>query len=547
MLWRATPIDGRIGLLAARVRLLMALVRPLAAIGLALGLATAHGQSLESAISPGAVHKTHAKIEHECAKCHTRFRPSAQPGLCLACHREIAADQRQGTGFHGHAGDAPCRQCHTDHRGRDGQTVILDEKTFDHRLTDFQLRGAHRDKTCAGCHRAGKKHREAPSDCVSCHRGNDKHRGNLGPRCETCHGEETWKTARFDHGRTRFPLLHRHVQVRCADCHVDERYAGTARDCVACHRADDAHKGHNGPRCETCHSEQDWRSTLFRHDRDTSYPLLGRHQGVTCTTCHRAPLYKQRPASQCAACHQQDDTHGGTLGSACATCHHPTGWRGRNFEHDVATVFPLKARHRSVKCDSCHTAPGLREKPPLACVGCHVRDDRERGHKGRYGGRCETCHNEQAWRDIHFEHARDTRFPTAGRHRQVNCDACHRAGPYQAKADSRCHSCHKEDDIHFGSFGEQCEHCHLADDWRKISREATDRYCRGRETPTAGQTSAENRDRKPDDKHAGPHEKKTEDRLNVDFWIPYCVADLRATARPPRRPTATPAEKGRQP
>lgn len=538
MSWPATRIN-RNGSIDCHRRLNSWLSRALATLGLAIGLSSAHGQSLESAISPGAVHQAHVKIEHECAQCHTRFRPGAQPGLCLTCHRDIAADLRQGAGYHGRAGDAPCRQCHTDHRGRDGQIIVLDEKTFDHRRTDFQLRGAHRAKACGGCHRAGTKHREAPADCVSCHRGNDKHRGNLGPRCDSCHSEETWKTGRFDHARTRFPLLHQHARARCADCHADERYAGTARECIACHRADDAHLGRHGPRCETCHTEQDWHSVIFRHDRDTAYPLLGRHQEVSCAACHRAPIYKQRPATQCSACHQQDDAHGGTLGNACANCHQPAGWRGRNFDHDLGTIFPLKARHRVVKCERCHLAPGLREKPPVNCVGCHGRDDRERGHQGRYGGRCETCHDERAWRDIHFEHARDTRFPTAGRHRLVRCDACHRAGPYQMKADSRCRGCHEADDIHFGSFGERCERCHLADDWRKITREATDTFCRDRDAPIAGQPGEDN----------GANKGKSQP-LNtpaVNFWIPYCVAELPAPPRTPRRPAAPVTEQGRQP
>jgi hypothetical protein len=32
-----------------------------------------------------------------------------------------------------------------------------------------------------------------------------------------------------------------------------------------------------------------------------------------------------------------------------------------------------------------------------------------------------------------------------------------------------CASCHaKKDDVHFGSYGTQCERCHVPDNWRKI-------------------------------------------------------------------------------
>lgn len=469
---------------------------------------------------PGAVAKSHAKVEHECGKCHVRFSPSAQPQLCLECHREIRSDIRNGTGFHGRTGEEQCRRCHTDHKGREAKIVILDEKTFDHRQTDFLLRGDHRGKSCSGCHRAGKKHREAPSDCFSCHRGNDKHRGGLGTRCESCHVEDNWKIARFDHGRTRFPLLHRHTQVRCASCHIDERYTGIARECVSCHRKDDAHKGHFGPRCESCHSEQDWKATTFRHDRDAGYVLLGRHRSLECASCHRAPLYRDKLPTQCASCHQKDDVHKAVLGEKCGTCHNPEGWKGGRFDHDTSTRFPLKDKHRTVKCESCHKDPGLKEKPPLACVGCHERDDRERGHKGRYGGRCQSCHVEQGWRSVIFEHDRDTKFVLAGRHRKVICDACHRDGPYRVKAEARCYTCHKGDDIHFGSFEQKCDSCHLPDDWRKISREATDKYCRGQDKSA----------------NAAP-----------SFWIPACAGTGEAARRATRRPDNSTFDKGRRP
>lgn len=483
----------------------------------ALLAAPAHGQSLESVIMPGAVIKGHAEVEHECGECHVRFSPAEQPRRCIACHREVGADVRGAAGYHGRIKEEQCRRCHTDHKGRDAKIVLIDEKKFDHRQTDFQLRGEHRGKECAGCHRAGRKYRDAPMECYACHRGNDKHREGLGQRCENCHVEDNWKLARFDHNRTRFPLLQRHARVRCADCHVDERYVGTARECVSCHRADDAHKGHNGPRCESCHTEQDWKATTFRHDRDTAFQLVGRHRAIACISCHRAPLYAEKLATTCVACHRRDDAHKTTLGEKCATCHNPEGWKGGQFDHDANTRFALKDRHRIVKCDSCHKDPGLRAKPPLECVGCHQRDDRERGHKGRYGGRCEGCHVEQGWRTIVFDHERDTRFPRAGRHRAVKCDDCHRDGPFRARAEDRCDACHKEDDIHLGSFERKCDGCHVPDDWRKILRAAIDKHCGGgRDTAQA-------------------------------FWIPACSSANELATRPARRNDARAPDAGRRP
>ncbi|WP_121427314.1 cytochrome C [Azoarcus sp. DN11] len=510
-----------------RIEGMLGRVAALVVLCLVLGAASAWGQSLESVVMPGAVIKGHADVEHECGECHVRFSPSSQPQRCLACHRDVRADVRDGAGYHGRIKEEQCRRCHTDHKGRDAKVVVLDEKKFDHRQTDFQLRGAHRREACSGCHRTGRKYRDAPQNCYSCHRGNDKHREGLGQRCENCHVEDNWKVARFDHGRTRFPLLSRHARARCADCHVDEHYVGTARDCVSCHRKDDTHKGHNGPRCESCHTEQDWKATIFRHDRDANYALLGRHRTIECTACHRAPLYAEKLPTQCFSCHRQDDSHKGVLGAMCATCHNPEGWKSGRFDHDLNTRFALKDKHRSVKCESCHKDPGMREKPALECVGCHLRDDRERGHQGRYGGRCAACHVEQGWRTIVFDHERDTKFQRTGRHRAVKCDACHRDGPFRAKTDDRCHACHKGDDIHFGSFEQKCDTCHLPDDWRKILRAATDRFCRGGAEP-------------------GAH-RRDDDPPKAAFWIPACAPVNDLPARPGRRDDGRTSDAGRRP
>lgn len=475
------------------------------AFAVLLSVLPLRAQTLEAVVMPGQVIEKHAKIEMECGRCHVRFEPSAQLQRCLDCHKEIAADVRGGTGYHGRIPKEQCRTCHTDHKGRSATVVFLDERKFDHRLTDFALRGDHRRAECSGCHRAGRKHRDAPSDCNSCHRGNDKHKGGLGTRCDSCHNEDTWKDGRFDHGKTRFALLFRHARAACTACHVDERYAGTPRDCVSCHRTDDVHKGHHGPRCESCHTEQDWKTITFRHERDTRYPLLGRHRPLDCQSCHRAPLYNEKPATQCVACHRKDDVHKGVLGEKCTNCHTEDGWRGGRFDHDLNTRFRLRDKHRTVKCESCHLEPGLRTPPPLVCVGCHERDDRERGHRGQYGRRCETCHVEAGFRTIAFDHDRDTEFAVSGRHRTVRCDACHPDGPYRTKADRACYACHKYDDVHLDSFERKCERCHLADAWRKISDEAAHRHCGGTATP--------------------PGERS--------FWIPACAGLKGAAARLP--------------
>lgn len=435
-------------------------------------------QNLESAIMPGPVIRGHAEIETACEKCHVRFDRSAQAKLCLDCHKPVGADIAGGLGYHGRGKDRGqnCRGCHAEHKGRSAKVVQLDEKTFDHGQTDFVLRGKHRKATCTSCHRAGAKHREAPSDCVSCHRKDDAHKGGLGPKCAGCHGEDDWKDGRFDHARTRFALRRAHAAsaVTCESCHAGHKYADTSRECVSCHRDDDmkhGHKGHFGNRCEKCHDEGEWRVSIFRHDRDTKYPLLDRHRTVKCEGCHRAPLFRDRTPTRCLSCHRNDDIHKTALGDKCEKCHSTRGWKATSFDHDADTRFALRDRHKLAKCEACHADKGLREKPDARCIACHARDDRERGHKGGYGEKCEACHGAKAFKPATFDHGRDTRFPLAGKHLKSPCAGCHRGPLYGNTTAADCYSCHRTEDVHFATYGLDCERCHVADDWRKVLRQ----------------------------------------------------------------------------
>ena len=64
--------------------------------------------------------------------------------------------------------------------------------------------------------------------CVACHKADDVHKNQLGPRCDQCHTERDWKQTGFDHAQSRFPLLGRHLVVKCESCHK----AATYRDVV---------------------------------------------------------------------------------------------------------------------------------------------------------------------------------------------------------------------------------------------------------------------------------------------------------------------------
>lgn len=443
---------------------------------LCMGMALAFGarvqaQGLESALSPGPVIKGHAKVEDQCQRCHVRFDRAAQDGKCLDCHEDVARDLKARSGWHGQQPPQACRGCHTDHKGRDAVVAPLDTRRFDHRATDWPLRGAHARVTeCAACHRPGQRWREAPQDCVACHRNDDTHRGKLGPRCADCHTDTRWTETRFDHAGTRFPLLGKHRDATCDSCHRrGEPHDAAPEACIGCHRDDDMKRGHKaryGERCDTCHDASSWRATRFDHDRDTRYALQGRHRQVRCDACHTGTqpgaLYRDHPASDCASCHRSDDAHRGTLGNDCASCHDASGWKrvGR-FDHDRSR-FPLLGRHAQAACAACHRGSHYRDAP-RDCVACHAAEDK---HRGTVGTACGACHGERQWKIPRFDHSA-TRWPLRGAHDRAACSACHTGLADYRGRPTECVACHRRDDRHEGQLGDRCGSCHGEQRWTR--------------------------------------------------------------------------------
>lgn len=424
-------------------------------------------QNIESVLMPGKVIQGHAKLEGQCSNCHVRFNPSGQVRLCLDCHKNVAADVRARTGYHGRLKDQTCRSCHTDHKGRDARIVRLDESRFDHSQTDYLLKGRHTTTKCSSCHNKTAKYNAAPHDCNSCHRKDDKHKGKLGTLCESCHNPQSWKDARFDHTKTTFPLTNKHAQVKCDSCHVEGRFANTPKACVSCHKKDDTHRGRFGTRCESCHNDASWKHPTFRHERETHFALRGAHALISCNSCHRTDIFREKLPTSCVGCHRSDDAHKGALGDRCESCHSERKWNQPKFDHDRDANFPLRAKHRDAKCESCHINGSYKEKPPTKCVSCHLEDDRKKGHKGNFGDRCNTCHSEKGWSTTTFDHNRDTHFVLREKHIQVKCVSCHSAPLYKQKTEDKCVSCHRKTDPHKGKLGDDCDKCHSERSWKQ--------------------------------------------------------------------------------
>jgi hypothetical protein len=440
----------------------IALLLLLTGLTAGLGLRQAEAQSLESVLMPGKLIQGHAKAEGKCANCHVRFDREGQDRLCRDCHKDVGQDMAQKQGYHGRIKEQACRTCHTEHKGREARIVVLDAKQFDHKQTDYPLKGKHAEAECNKCHKSGSKYRSAPSACVTCHKKDDAHKGKLGAKCADCHTELDWKEARFDHDTTDFKLEDKHAKAKCADCHKNNGFKGTPMACVSCHRKDDKHKGRFGDKCQTCHNAKAWDVPTFDHDKDTKYPLRGKHRQARCDTCHSGNLYRDKLQTACVACHKKDDKHKNSLGEKCGDCHGERDWKEARFDHGQSR-FPLRGKHDEIECKACHKSPVFRDTP-MNCIACHKKDDK---HKGSLGEKCGDCHGERDWKENRFDHGK-TRFALLGKHRSVKCDDCHKDQKYK-DTPAACLACHKKDDVHKGQQGEKCEQCHSAEDWKRTT------------------------------------------------------------------------------
>ena len=157
-----------------------------------------------------------------------------------------------------------------------------------------------------------------------------------------------------------------------------------------------------------------------------------------CYACH-----KKDPATgtrrfnglprACADCHK--DVHGGQFGpkrdASCDSCHSPEhSWAAVAFDHNRQTQFRLVQAHSRAACDACHkmdAATGVRRYAgtPTRCSGCH-KDIHFAQFRVAGQTACESCHaSQQAWRDLAFDHNRQSRFKLDAAHGKLACRQCH--------------------------------------------------------------------------------------------------------------------------
>jgi hypothetical protein len=358
-------------------------------------------------LSPGALSKAHERFDGlgDCTKCHTGGS-GLDNKTCLACHAEIGTRIDTGRGYHATVKSQSCNECHREHRGRAVSLIQWpggNRDAFNHNLTGWQLQGAHEKESCIECHE---------------------------PR-------------RIDDKKVRELIVKEGRKT----------FLGLSRRCDRCHH--DEHRGQLQNDCTQCHSQTAFKpASSFDHDRQSKFPLQGKHKVAKCTECHAnltdakpAPVFPERraaayvkykdiPHQSCTNCHE--DVHGGELGSDCKQCHSYDDWKkvsGKVADtsfHD-AHAFKLRGQHASVSCRGCHgpsaVAPARYKGLKFArCADCHA--DAHGAQISQTDGvvRCESCHDVNGFKPVRFgiaDHGK-TSYPLDGAHQTVACNACHR-------------------------------------------------------------------------------------------------------------------------
>lgn len=412
----------------------------------------------------------HASLD--CGDCHKR-----QPrymGLrteCTSCHEDPHGKQLGNT----------CTKCHT-------TTSFSPPVRFDHAKTKFPLEGRHATVTCAQCHPArpdGKPKYDGLKfgRCADCH--SDPHQGRTFlSDCSSCHEVAGWEKVRGlppAHQPSGWPLVGKHEQVACADCHGVGLARAVETACASCHA--DPHQGRFGADCAKCHDERGWKRQKpgsFDHAL-TRFPLRGRHAAVACKQCHgpkggQPVKYKGIPFGRCEDCHA--DPHRMDFVSvvdACSTCHDENGFYPADYglaEHDKAR-WPLTGSHRAAPCAKCHAKPAGAVAATLRvedtrCVTCHKSPHGEQFREQIAARGCEACHNTRGFKASAFDHEA-TKFPLRGAHSNAACASCHRGEPIQYEGlPLACAGCHL--DVHQGQFTapppKDCADCHGPDTFR---------------------------------------------------------------------------------
>lgn len=384
-----------------------------------------------SQISPGDLCNAHAHLEgiSNCTKCHDTGNKVTRE-KCLSCHKDIQQSITNKHGYHASTESLSknCVVCHNDHHGKEFKIIRFDKKFFDHNKSGFELKGVHAKKDCNACHKP---------EFIS----NDR----LKKKSTT--------------------------------------YLGLKSACLTCHT--DFHQAKLDAKCNTCHSFESFKNaTGFDHSK-THFPLLGKHKGLQCISCHKTIMLNGHKAqnfdglvyNNCTGCHT--DVHKNKFGQNCKQCHTEESFHFNQgmkaFDHDK-TNFKLIGKHLKVDCKQCHkttlTAPLKHDK----CSNCH--SDYHKGDFVKNGAfpDCKVCHTNAGFTPSTFslEQHNKTRFKLEGAHMATACMACHKQQKDWkfSKMGLKCVECHTN--VHKGHIEDKfmpdqnCTLCHNVKTWKAV-------------------------------------------------------------------------------
>lgn len=405
----------------------------------------------------------------DCFKCHKnefiiddeiRKKKESYLGLskeCFICH-EDAHKKTLGN---------DCASCH-DYK------KFKPASNFDHDNSKFRLTGAHVNVICEKCHpkedNSGKVFQKfkglAFSSCLNCHK--DVHNNKFGSDCQKCHNTTSFANinkSNFDHGKTNFALLGKHISVECSKCHGTNLTSKPKHEkCIDCHK--DYHKGelkegNEVKDCQHCHNEKGFSPSSFTFDmhNKSDFLLIGAHLATPCQNCHfkNSDWRFKNIGIRCIDCHQ--NIHGNEISArfmgnnSCDNCHNTNLWDSINFDHNK-TNFVLLGKHSTTTCDKCHLEEKMNGKKEFLFIS--LNPDCESCHKDVHNGQfiengsnnCQQCHSFNNWSPEKFDHNK-TNFPITGAHLNVTCSKCHKEveGPNKKYVkykieDFRCIVCH---------------------------------------------------------------------------------------------------------
>lgn len=279
--------------------------------------------------------------------------------------------------------------------------------------------------------------------------------------CAQCHNENSWTVKRekikFNHNKTKFPLLGQHQSIDCRKCHSDLDFAKakTKTNCSSCHA--DVHQQTVGRDCERCHTTNSWLVTNVKQiHQQSGFALVGAHASVDCNSCHKSASQQRydKMDADCYSCHKAkyDATtkpNHRELGFStdCFRCHNMVGrdWTvsGKGFEHGF---LPLVGAH-ALECSNCHGDLTYKENPSPDCKGCHSYQYEQAltiipAHTTKIAKfDCNDCHSPSTWNSVRFKQHDGWFGIYSGNHK----------GEW-----SKCTDCHNND----ATYKANCKKCH---------------------------------------------------------------------------------------